>query len=431
MPPEVSDVFERERLWETVETLGAIGETADGGIVRVTGNDADEAARDTVVGWFEDAGLDVSIDPVGNVVGRRSGRRDLPPVVTGSHLDTVPNGGRFDGAAGVLAALEVVRGWNDADVETDHPLDVVVFTEEEGTRFGTGLLGSLVASGALAPETALAFEDDTGRTLGEALEAIGYRGSASFDLTTATAFVELHVEQGPKLDDSGVPIGVVESIAGITHHDVRIEGESDHAGNTPMDRRADAFMGAAQLARTLEDTVREASERTVGTVGRVEVSPNATNVVPGAVELGVDLRDPDGSRLDAVVSEVRREAEAIADRRGLGIEWETSLRIDPREMDPAVIEAIATAAEECGLRSRRMESGAGHDAMNAAPVVPSGMVFVPSEDGVSHSPAEYTAPAELHGGTEVLGQALRGLAETEGALSSVDTPEGRPSGRTE
>jgi len=402
-----------DRLWESLQTLGSIGETESGGVMRVTGSDADRAARDRIVEWGEAAGLSVSVDPVGNIVARRPGRREGPAVATGSHLDTVPNGGAFDGVAGVVAALEVVRAWNEADFVSHRPLEVVVFTGEEGTRFGVGLLGSLVASGQLGVEKALALTDGEGTSLDDALADVGYRGGTAFRLADRAAFVELHVEQGPVLEQRGLPVGIVESIAGITHHAVTIRGRADHAGTTPMGAsRRDALMGAAEFGLAVERQASAAGEGAVGTVGRLENAPNATNVVPGRVDLWVDLRDRDGERLAARGAALRDRLGTIAGERNLETKWETTLEVPPRTMATAVMEAVEGAADEQGLGYTRMPSGAGHDAMNAAAVTPTGMLFVPSEEGVSHSPAEYTCPSDLFAGTRVLDATLRRLVGT-------------------
>jgi len=402
-----------ERLWESFQTLGGIGELDDGAMMRVTGSEADREARDLVVSWFEDAGLTVRVDPVGNVVACRPGRTDAAPVLTGSHIDTVPRGGKFDGTAGVLTALEVVRAWNDAGVETERPVELVVFTEEEGTRFGTGLLGSLVATGVLPLEEALALTDDDGQSVGEVLADIGYRGEASLDLADAAAFVELHVEQGPTLERTDTTIGVVENIAGITHSRVTFTGEANHAGTASMRVRRDAFMGAAEFALELERRAREQAETTatVGTVGKVSVWPNGTNVVPGVVDLGVDVRDTDDEALDSVLTAVSERAAEIADERDLELEWESLLDVPATPMDEDVVDRLADACEALDLSYTRMPSGAGHDAMNVAAVAPTGMLFVPSRDGVSHSPEEYSSAADLADGARVLERTLRGLAD--------------------
>ncbi|QLG60360.1 M20 family metallo-hydrolase [Halorarum salinum] len=411
-------MIQQDRLWNSIQTLGEIGERDDGAMMRVTGSDADKRARDTLVDWFEDAGLTVTVDSVGNIVARREGRTDAAPIVTGSHVDTVPNGGRFDGVVGVLGPLEIARYWDDAGVETDRPVEVVVFTEEEGTRFGTGLLGSLVASGKLSLEDALELEDDDGTTLQATLERIGYHGDGEFELADAAGFVEMHVEQGPLLDRSGSTVGIVEAIAGITHHSITFEGEADHAGNTPMDMRRDAFMGAAEFALSLESLVTETSESTVGTVGKVSVAPNGTNVIPETARLGVDVRDTDGDRLHDVVETLRERTADMTSRRNLSVDWETHLDISPSVMNADIRRELIAATERCDVDFLELRSGAGHDAMNAQAVTPTGMLFVPSEDGISHSPREYTRPADLYRGTKVLESALRELTSVQSADSS-------------
>ncbi|MFC7157459.1 Zn-dependent hydrolase [Halomarina halobia] len=405
----------KDRLWDSIQTLGRIGETDDGAMMRVTGSDADRRARDRVVEWFRAADMDVAVDPVGNVVARRAGRVDAPPVVTGSHIDTVPAGGKFDGTVGVLGPLEIVRAWNAAGLETDRPIHVVVFTEEEGTRFGTGLLGSLVATGRLRTDDALALEDEDGVTLAETLREMGYDGRADLGLSDAAAFIEMHVEQGPVLDRSDTAVGVVETVAGITHHRVTFEGEADHAGNTPMEMRRDAYAGAAEFTLELERTARRHAEtsNTVGTVGKSTVAPNGTNVIPGRVDLGVDIRDTDGEHLRDAVSSAKDRAREIASRRELDCRWRSLLDVSPTAMSPEIIRRLIGAVRDSGYDYRRMLSGAGHDAMNVAAVAPTGLLFVPSRDGVSHSPAEYTSPEDLYAGTRVLEAALRDLATSE------------------
>jgi beta-ureidopropionase / N-carbamoyl-L-amino-acid hydrolase len=406
-------VINGDRLWNTVQTLGQIGETANGAMMRVTGSEADKQARDQVIDWFQAAGLDVGVDPVGNIIARRDGQTNAPPVMTGSHIDTVPSGGKFDGTVGVLGPLEIVRTWNDTDVTTDRPLHIVVFTEEEGTRFGTGLLGSLVATNGLSVADALMLEDEDGVTLAETLAKIGYDGAADLRLAEAAAFIEMHVEQGPILDRHSTPIGIIDSIAGITHHRVSFIGEADHAGNTPMDMRRDAFAGASEFNLELERTARHYAENshTVGTVGKALVTPNGTNVIPGQVDLGVDIRDTDGDVLDDAVAAVKEHAQTVASRRDLEYQWESLLEVAPTTMSPEITIRLRQAVDQIGYESRRMLSGAGHDAMNVASIAPTGMLFIPSREGISHNPAEYTSPDNLLKGTQVLELTLRELAQ--------------------
>lgn len=409
--------IDRERLWSSVQELGEIGETDEGAMMRVTGSPADAAARDMVVSWFEDAGMTVTIDAVGNIKARLPGMADAPPVMTGSHIDTVPNGGKFDGVVGVLAPLEVVRAWNDNRFEPKRPLEIVVFTEEEGTRFGVGLLGSLVATGKLSLEEALKLSDGD-ETVRECLASIGYNGTGTIDLTRPASFLEIHVEQGPILSESGTNVGIVEGIAGITHHRVVFEGTADHAGNTPMHMRRDAYLGAAQFALELEAIATAGGERSVGTVGKSTVSPNGTNVIPGRVELGVDIRDTDSERLTRLVRDAKAAAREVADERALDFQWETLLEVEPTNLSEAIRERLEQATEAAGSTYRTMLSGAGHDAMNVADEVPTGMLFVPSEGGLSHTPEEFTSPDDLYRGTKVLEATLQNLADDTRPLST-------------
>lgn len=407
--------IDQERLWSSLQELGEIGETDDGSMMRVTGSPADAAARDTVVSWFEDAGMNVTTDAVGNIQARFPGTTDADPIMTGSHIDTVPNGGKFDGVVGVLAPLEVVRAWNDAGFEPKRPLDIVVFTEEEGTRFGVGLLGSLVATGKLELEDALELSDGD-ETVRECLASIGYNGTGTIDISQAASFLEIHVEQGPILDEAGIDVGIVEAVAGITHHKIIFEGIADHAGNTPMDMRHDAYLGSAQFALELEDIALSAGENSVGTVGKSIVSPNGTNVVPGRVELGVDIRDTDGERLNQMVRDAKDAARDAADARGLDMQWETLLEVEPTDLSEELQGELERAAEATDRTYRTMLSGAGHDAMNVADEVPTGMLFVPSEGGLSHTPEEFTSPEDLYRGTEVLEAAIRNLVDNVGTV---------------
>ncbi|WP_136602768.1 Zn-dependent hydrolase [Salinigranum halophilum] len=409
--------IDRERLWSSLQKLGEIGETDDGAMVRVTGSPADAAARDTVVSWFEDAGMNVTVDAVGNIKARLPGTTDEDPVMTGSHIDTVPHGGKFDGVVGVLAPLEVVRAWNDAGITPERPLDIVVFTEEEGTRFGVGLLGSLVATGKLALADALELSDGN-ETVRECLASIGYNGAGTIDLSSATSFLEIHVEQGPILDESEIDVGIVDAVAGITHHRVVFEGTADHAGNTPMDMRRDAYLGAAQFALELESIATSAGEHSVGTVGKSTVSPNGTNVVPGRVELGVDIRDIDSKRLSHMIDDAKAAATNAADARGLDVRWETLLEVEPTDLSAEIRRRLERAANSTDSTYRTMLSGAGHDAMNVAETVPTGMLFVPSEEGLSHTPEEFTSPEDLYRGTRVLEAAIRDLVGGPHAVSS-------------
>jgi len=405
--------IDEERLWESLQKLGTIGEQPDGSMMRVTGSEADKRARDQVVEWFDDAGLQVTIDAIGNIYARRPGTDGGAPVLTGSHLDTVPNGGKFDGSAGVLTALEAIRAWNEAGIETDRPVEIVIFTEEEGTRFGTGLLGSGVASGSISVERALAFEDDDGNTVETVLEGIGYQGASTRHLGDITAFVELHVEQGPKLEATGNHIGVVEAITGLAQFEVTMLGESNHAGTTSMDLRQDAFSGVAELAQSLERKASDLAEESdaVGTIGKVDIQPGGANVIPGEVEFTLDIRDVHERSRQDLIEFVFKEAATIADRRELTVSHRKLLDVATINMDDQVVATLEAVCEDVSIDYMRMSSGAGHDAMNVANVGPTAMLFVPSQDGISHNPDEYTSPDDLATGTRVLERGLRSLAD--------------------
>jgi N-carbamoyl-L-amino-acid hydrolase len=411
---------DQERLREDLEANGHIGEvdTEEGwGRTVLTGTDADREARNRFVGRLEDAGLEVRVDPVGNVAGRwipESADPDAPPVASGSHLDSVPEGGIFDGPLGAYAALEAVRAIRESPVEPERPLEVVSWTEEEGVRFGTGLLGSSVASGVRTREEALDLTDDDGNTLGEALERIGYRGDASVDPASWSAWLELHVEQGTVLERSGTPVGVVTAIAGIANCDVTFEGEANHAGATPMDERRDALAAASEFVLDVEGAARaqvEAGhEAAVGTVGRLHVSPGANNVVPGRVELTTDQRDVDGEVLRRMVDRAAASADRIGTERPVTADFDHYRLTEPSRMADRCVEAATAAADRAGLESSRMHSAGLHDTANVANRTDTVLLFAPSEDGVSHNPREWTDWADCANATRVLAGAIADLA---------------------
>ena len=382
-----------------------------------TGSDANEAARDRLVGRLEDAGLDVAVDEVGNVLGTWTPDSADPaaaPVVSGSHLDSVPEGGIFDGPLGVYAALEAVRAMRDAGVEPARPVGVVSFTEEEGTTFGDGLLGSSVATGETAVEDALALDGDAGETLGEALDRIGYRGDDAIDPSTWAAFYELHIEQDTVLEEAGADAGVVTTITGITHCEAVIEGEANHAGATAMGDRTDALAAASEFVLDVEAAanavVDESSASAVGTVGSLSVSPNATNVVPGRVEAGVDVRDVEAESMDEIVAAARESLSRLERERGVDTAFERPFDVAPTPMSERLREAAHAAATDAGLTALDLHSGAAHDAMRVARVTDASLLFAPSRDGISHNPREWTDWEECAAATEVLAGALARVA---------------------
>ncbi|ELZ43290.1 amidase, hydantoinase/carbamoylase family protein [Halorubrum saccharovorum DSM 1137] len=411
-----------DRLREDMGANAAFGRIADDdpekrGRTNLTGTEANRAARDRLVERFEDAGLAVAVDAVGNLVGTwtpDSADPDAAPVASGSHLDSVPEGGIFDGPLGVYAPLEAVRAMRDAEVEPARPVAVVSFTEEEGATFGDGLLGSSVATGVTSVDEALALEDDAGETLGEALDRIGYRGDDAIDPASWAAFYELHVEQDTVLEEAGADAGVVTTITGITHCEATIEGEANHAGATAMGDRTDALAAASEFVLDVEAAANEVvateSESAVGTVGSLSVSPNATNVVPGRVEAGVDVRDVNTESMEAIVSAARDSLARLERERGVETAFERPFDVAPTPMSDRLRDAAHVAAEAAGRTAIDLHSGAAHDAMRVARVTDASLLFAPSRDGISHNPREWTDWADCAAATEVLAGALARVA---------------------
>jgi N-carbamoyl-L-amino-acid hydrolase len=380
----------------------------------LTGSEANREARDHLLERLEDADLTVEVDAVGNVVGRWEPQSASgESVASGSHLDSVPEGGIFDGPLGVYAALEAVRAMQDAGFEPARPVEVVSFTEEEGARFSSGLLGSAVAAGEWSPEDALAMADGDGVTLGDALEAIGFRGEGRVDASAWHAWLELHVEQHTELESMDVPAGIVTDVTGITHCAVEVRGEANHAGSTPMGDRHDALCAAAEFVLDLE---RAANERlavdpaAVGTVGHLAVSPDARNVVPGRVETSVDIRSVERGSMDHLVEEARASLDRIAEERDVETDIERSFDLHPTPMAARCREALHDGAAAADIEAVDLHSGAAHDSMHVANVTDAGMLFAPSRDGISHSPREWTDWADCADATRVLAAGLARLA---------------------
>ncbi|MFW5917594.1 MAG: Zn-dependent hydrolase [Halorubrum sp.] len=385
-----------------------------------TGTEANRAARDRLVRRLEDAGMDVSVDAVGNLVGTwtpDSADPNAAPVASGSHLDSVPGGGMFDGPLGVYAALESVRAMQEAGVEPARPVAVVSFTEEEGGTFGNGLLGSAVATGELDASAALQLSNAEGETLAATLDRIGYRGGDEIDPAGWDAFYELHVEQDTVLEEAGADAGVVTTITGITHCEATIEGEANHAGATAMGDRTDALAAASEFVLDVEaaanEAVETASPSAVGTVGSLSVSPNATNVVPGRVDAGVDVRDVEVESMESIVSAARESLARLERERGVETAFERPFDVDPTPMTARLRDAAHVAADNAGLTAIDLHSGAAHDAMRVARVTDSSLLFAPSRDGISHSPREWTDWEDCAAATEVLAGALTQVATDE------------------
>ena len=406
MTPKLSD----RHLLDTLDTLAGIGSIDGGGCARLALTDEDKAGRDLVVGWMKALGLDVRIDAIGNVIGVRAGRENLAPVMTGSHIDTVRTGGRYDGNYGVLAGLEVVRALNRANVTTRRPVAVAFFTNEEGARFQPDMMGSLVYAGGIGLNEAYAAADKDGVAVGDELRRIGYLGAAEPGALKPHAFIELHIEQGPILDEEKVKIGVVESVQGISWTEYTVTGVSNHAGTTPMRLRRDAGYLAASANLFVRALAREMAGDQVGTVGALTLRPNLINVVPNRAVFTVDLRNTDEAKLEEAEARVAQHiAEAAAAER-VEVEARTLVRFEPVIFDGGLVDRVEHHARSLGLSTRRMPSGAGHDAQMMQRLCPSAMIFVPSVAGLSHNVMEHTERADLAAGAEVLLKLMLELA---------------------
>lgn len=401
-----------ERLLNRIETLGRIGATGDGGVHRLAASAADGQARDLFASWLRDAGLSVDVDHIGNMFGTYAGREKTGAVMSGSHLDTVANGGRLDGAFGVLAALEAIETLKDNGQVTRRPMIAAAFTNEEGARFQPDMMGSLVHAGGLDAAAALATPDRDGITLGEALNEIGYQGTMECGAIIPHAFVELHIEQGPVLEETGIAIGAVETLQGISWTEITIEGTANHAGTTPMSMRRDAGYCAGEIAAHARRIALDLGGSQVATVGTLKLEPDVINVVPGRAVMTVDLRNTDEASLQDAETRLERFCGELADTEGVKIDMRRLARFEPVIFDAGIVAAIEQAAQAVGCSCRRMASGAGHDAQMMARLCPTAMVFVPSAGGISHNPQEHTEPDDLIAGANVLFQTLRALAES-------------------
>lgn len=395
------------RLWDALMELARIGATEKGGVCRLALTDLDRQGRDLVTRWGREAGLTVTVDRIGNVFMRRPGRNPaLPPVVAGSHIDTQPTGGKFDGNYGVLAALEVVRTLDDHGLATEAPIEVAFWTNEEGSRFVPVMMGSGVFAGAFPLEHAYAARDVDGRTVREELERIGYLGTEVPGAHPMGVYFEAHIEQGPVLEDAGATIGVVQGVLGIRWFDCTVTGMEAHAGPTPMALRRDALQVATRLMQEVVASALRHGPHGRGTVGMVQVHPNSRNVIPGRVRFSIDLRNATDALVDTQAAEVKAFADRLAGETGLEIRIEQVSAYPAQRFDAGCIEAVARAAEALGYRHMPAVSGAGHDAVYTARLAPTGMVFIPCKDGISHNEIEAATPEHVEAGANVLLQVM-------------------------
>lgn len=400
------------RLWDSLMEMAKIGATEKGGCCRLALTDLDREARDLFVSWCREAGCSIKVDKMGNIFARRPGRDDsLPPVMTGSHLDTQPTGGRFDGVFGVLAGLEVVRTLNDLDIETEHPVEVAVWTNEEGSRFAPAMVASGVFAGAFTLDYGLSRADADGLTMGEELARIGYAGEEEVGGRPVHAFFETHIEQGPILEAEEKTIGVVTHAQGQRWYELTLTGVESHAGPTPMNRRKDALLGAARIVDLVNRVGLDNAPAACATVGMLNVYPNSRNVIPGSTWLTIDFRHPDDEVLAGMDAAMRAGVEKICGDIGLTFELEQIFYYKPIAFEESCVAAVRKGASECGYSARDIVSGAGHDACYMSRVAPTSMIFVPCIDGISHNEVEDAKPEWIHAGGDVL---LRSILEKAG-----------------
>lgn len=417
-PPNASTapkalVVDGERLWQSLMDLAGIGATPKGGVKRITLTDLDRQGRDRFVGWAKAAGMSVRVDAIGNIFARRPGADEsLAPVMTGSHLDTQPSGGKFDGAYGVMAGLEVVRRLNDLGIRTRAPIEIAAWTNEEGSRFVPTMMGSGVFASVYEVADMLLQKDVDGVSVGEALKAIGYQGDAQ--PLKVGAYFEAHIEQGPVLENTGTTIGAVQGALGQRWFDVEITGQDSHAGPTPMELRKDALLAASRLVIETNRVARTYPDNARATVGHLRVLPNSRNVVPGAVSMTLDVRNARDETLLEMVADLKQASKAIEAETRCTIDIREVLYFAPSHFDPKLIDSVRSSAAALGLSCRDIVSGAAHDAVYLNRVAPTAMIFVPCEGGLSHNELENARPEEISAGASVLFNAMlaaAGIAE--------------------
>jgi N-carbamoyl-L-amino-acid hydrolase len=396
-----------QRLWDSLMAMAEIGATPKGGVKRLTLTEVDKAGRERFATWCQALGLTVRVDAIGNMFARRAGRDpNRLPVLFGSHLDSQPSGGKFDGALGVIAGLEVMRTLNDLNITTEAPLELVNWTDEEGSRFGHSLMGSGVWAGVYPQAKAYGLTDVDGVSVESALTAIGYKGPHPAKPFPADAYFELHIEQGPILEKEGQTIGVVTAAQAQVWWDARIIGQDSHAGTTPPYARRDALVAAARLIDLVDRRMRERGDDGRGTVGFLKVLPNSRNVIPGEVAFSVEFRHPDTAQIEHLATSFPEEARALVAETGCRLELMELFRFAAQPFDADCVGLVQQAADRLGYPSRRIVSGAGHDAVYVARCVPAAMIFTPCKDGLSHNEAESIEPTEAEAGCQVLFEAV-------------------------
>ena len=401
-----------DRLWDSLMEMAKIGATPKGGVNRLTLTDLDRESRDLFAKWGAEAGCTLSVDQMGSMFLRRPGTDDtLAPVMIGSHLDSQPTGGKFDGALGVLAALEIVRTLKDLDIKTRHPIEIVNFTNEEGSRFAPAMVASGVTAGLFDLEFGLSREDADGNKLGDELQRIGYAGEAPVSGRPFHAFLEAHIEQGPFLEEDGSDVGIVTRANGQKWYEITVEGFESHAGPTPMTRRRDALLGAAGIIEKVNAIGMAHQPGGCATVGMIQSEPNSRNVIPGRVFLTVDFRHPEQAALDAMDAALREAVPEICGKRDVTAEITQIFDTAPLDFDARCVTAIRAAAQKLGYSHRDVTSGAGHDAVHMGMVGPAAMVFTPCVDGISHNEAEDMTKEWAEAGGSVLLHAALELAE--------------------
>jgi len=412
MSPSASNLqIDSARLWDSIHETAKFGATAKGGVRRLTLGAEDKQVRDWFKAACEAAGLELRIDALGSMFGLRKGRdMSKPPVGLGSHLDTQPTGGKFDGVLGTLAALEVVRTLNDAGIETEIPICIANWTNEEGSRFAPAMMASAAYVGAFTTEDILSRRDADGVSVGEALDRIGYRGDSPVGQQQFSSFIELHIEQGPILEAEAKTIGVVDSGQGVLWYDGKITGFESHAGSTPMRLRRDALATLSEIVLAMERIAVQHGPNAVGTVGEAVIANPSRNVIPGQIAFTVDCRSADAAIMDALDKDLRQAAADIAARRKVEVTLDLIWHKPPTHFDPRLVQAVQHAADALGYSSRRITSGACHDACNLNTILPAAMVLVPCKDGISHNELEDATQLDCTAGANVLMHTVLALA---------------------